>query len=1021
MAKLYPPYIEGTLPAFWLDEEGNGTITIPFALNKAVSSADIKGMYVKIKTVQNDILINSFRISNDPDLTNYKIEIPVKNFKAQNWELTIGQYYKLQLAFESQDNEIGYYSTVGVIKCTSKPEVIILDGSDKELDKNGVNNNRLEYIGQYKQKVDVTEKVYSSRFTITDLKGNEIATTGDVLHNVENNPNSYTSTDSMYFNRDLEFGEIYKIWYTVTTNNGLVVDSYKYLLTQQKSLSMEFDGSLKAKLNYEEGFIDISTVAGEKSIVDGSFVLSREDSLNPGVWEELTRFTLNHEHPDKMIFRDFTIEQGKTYTYSIQQYNINGIYSDRKKSNQIYADFEDMFLFDGERQLKLIFNPQISSFKTQLAETRTETIGNKYPFFFRNARVEYKTFPITALISMQIDDNEFFINYEDILREKFTRERHDSKRDKKLNPDVYSYNSEINKNYASERLFKLEVLDWFNNGKVKLFKSPAEGNYIVRLMDTSLSPENALGRMLHNINTTAYECADCIYSNLVQYGIIEDPNSLVDKEDVYVDSWTEESVSELYNELFDNSGVQTEDFYPNAVGNGSDEYYTDNLLTKSSDLPAGEAYTKTLQFRDMMPGTKIRLVFARNGEYNQDDEKDYEDIIIGATGNYYADDIDPVYGIYMVQTNNAQSNTSLPAGVAGAGASHNYPVSLEGSLLYQSKVPVRTKFNSIEDTDTSVGEYKQFVGPIEDLVENLTTTRDEITYISMSRYFKRPIGYLFYNPDEFTEYPEDIYEYDNSGNRVLIEAYDGKLYRETTFKGKVFSEEENMSYSPFAIYVLKSPNVSVEGQKRNILEHMYGENPTAESIHKADHLFEQYYIDRYLLAQSAEDMLVERTLLAKRLAAGEDVQGIIDALADEPVYVLDPWTGKIYVVGENYLYDSNIIYNNEPIDLKEIQRYDLDGLEPKETTLAIGNGVYGEVFYQKVTTHYTLEQAGSGSLKQAKNSYESALEDLEELRTRGETPTHYQLADLDIKYAEYNKELTTAINNWNKRETDLEE
>ena len=84
MAKLYPPYIEGTLPAFWLDEEGNGTITIPFALNKAVSSADIKGMYVKIKTVQNDILINSFRISNDPDLTNYKIEIPVKNFKAQN-------------------------------------------------------------------------------------------------------------------------------------------------------------------------------------------------------------------------------------------------------------------------------------------------------------------------------------------------------------------------------------------------------------------------------------------------------------------------------------------------------------------------------------------------------------------------------------------------------------------------------------------------------------------------------------------------------------------------------------------------------------------------------------------------------------------------------------------------------------------------------------------------------------------------------------------------------------------------
>lgn len=60
MAKLYPPYIEGTLPAFCLDDKGDGTITIPFAHNKAVSESDIgSNMYVKIKTVQNDVLIGS--------------------------------------------------------------------------------------------------------------------------------------------------------------------------------------------------------------------------------------------------------------------------------------------------------------------------------------------------------------------------------------------------------------------------------------------------------------------------------------------------------------------------------------------------------------------------------------------------------------------------------------------------------------------------------------------------------------------------------------------------------------------------------------------------------------------------------------------------------------------------------------------------------------------------------------------------------------------------------------------------
>ena len=551
MAKLYPPYIEGTLPAFCL-KDGDGEISIPFAHNKAVSKEDITGMYVKVKTVQNDVLINSGPVDTY-DLTECVAKITVSNGFAwdDKWPLTIGQYYKIQIAYDC-NGIVGYYSTVGVIKCTSKPDVTIVG-----LDENTVNNNQIEFIGQYKQEVDVTEKVYSSKFVITDLQGNEIASTGDVLHNVENNPNSYISIDTMMFNRDLEYGEIYKIKYEVTTNNGLVEPSPEYLLTQQKSLNMELRGSLKASLNFEEGYIDISIVGaidpktGAEEIANGAFVLSREDSLNPGYWDTLTRFAFQHESPTKIVFRDFTIEQGKTYTYSIQQYNENKVYSARKKSNTIYADFEDMFLFDGERQLKLRFNPQVSSFKTQLAETRAETIGSKYPFFFRNARVEYKIFPIAGLISMLIDNNEYFTSYEDILREKFPPIRTDSLAHRKLEPDVYDYKWEINKNYTSERLFKLKVLDWFNNGKVKLFKSPAEGNYLVRLMDTSLAPQDPLGRMIHTINSTAYECAICNYNNMIKYDIIKETVDNETLEKTYVINWREESVSESIQAIND--------------------------------------------------------------------------------------------------------------------------------------------------------------------------------------------------------------------------------------------------------------------------------------------------------------------------------------------------------------------------------------------------------------------------------------------------------------------------------------
>ena len=45
MSRLYPPIINGTIPAFY-----GATLVVPFSLNRAVSSADIRGIRIKIKT-----------------------------------------------------------------------------------------------------------------------------------------------------------------------------------------------------------------------------------------------------------------------------------------------------------------------------------------------------------------------------------------------------------------------------------------------------------------------------------------------------------------------------------------------------------------------------------------------------------------------------------------------------------------------------------------------------------------------------------------------------------------------------------------------------------------------------------------------------------------------------------------------------------------------------------------------------------------------------------------------------------
>jgi hypothetical protein len=74
-----------------------------------------------------------------------------------------------------------------------------------------------------------------------------------------------------------------------------------------------------------------------------------------------------------------------------------------------------MFLFDGERQLKIRFNPKVSSFKTTKQEQKIDTIGSRYPFIFRNSVVEYKEFPIAGLISYIMDENSLFMLPEDYV------------------------------------------------------------------------------------------------------------------------------------------------------------------------------------------------------------------------------------------------------------------------------------------------------------------------------------------------------------------------------------------------------------------------------------------------------------------------------------------------------------------------------------------------------------------------------------------------------------------------------
>ena len=89
-----------------------------------------------------------------------------------------------------------------------------------------------------------------------------------------------------------------------------------------------------------------------------------------------------------------------------------------------------------------------------------------------------------------------------------------------VEPKLYNKTDLTSENIMSERYFKLLVLDWLTDGKPKLFRSPTEGNYIVRLLNVSLTPKIELGRMIHEFTCTAYEVADFNYQSLLDLGIL---------------------------------------------------------------------------------------------------------------------------------------------------------------------------------------------------------------------------------------------------------------------------------------------------------------------------------------------------------------------------------------------------------------------------------------------------------------------------------------------------------------------
>ena len=540
MSIRYAPYIEGTIPAF------GPTLKVPHEMNRGVADASVKAIVAKISD-----------LNSNPETTKYvkwtrtDFKIPLGNeisFSTIGLELIAQNYYKIQIAYsdnasigEEDYNKLVYSSVgIGLYFGTNNPYI----NSDYDSTK------QYRYLQEFEYDDNGSNEIpYSYQIKIINSKNNEIL--------YDSNKCYFNNNNTIYFLHFRDWGGdpnnaedmVEQIILTFTTSNGYVgewvvqddpVDKPLYGTSFPNETFNLTLSNYKNKIDcYRNGavYIDIDYA---KTLGGRQYLLLRStDQINWNIVENFILPSIATDSSSFLIIDNF-VEPGQIYYYdcvwlrpingnlnakiipTARRYDIEHQKDKETKETppSILVDQEHSVLIGENKLLSIEYNPKISSFKTTLQETKTDTIGGQYPIFYRNGAIGYKEFPISGLISYHMDEAEQFIPKEELGLASETIRTSTENKEVAAALNLPTHNL-VGYNIAAEKKFKMAVLDWLNDGKVKIFKSPTEGMYLIRLMNTSLSPDDKLGRMIHTFNSTAYEVGEVNYDNLVKYDLLK--------------------------------------------------------------------------------------------------------------------------------------------------------------------------------------------------------------------------------------------------------------------------------------------------------------------------------------------------------------------------------------------------------------------------------------------------------------------------------------------------------------------
>ena len=557
---LYPPLVEDSLPAFMVS---NGTLRVPVSYSKFNNPGEIASAHVSI--VKKDTGMNVVNTIDGDDryrATGIILNVPIRsttiNGETSNYiEIRSndlkngwmpGWYYKIQIRLSSIDipaseqskqqswlnlnaSNFSEWSTVCIVKAIGNITLDITSfdchydaSSSTSVTGHGTS---LTFTGNYTCE-DLTETMAFYRvkmFNYPKTAGSEpIDDSGYIYNDVVNvnefnyafkivpEPGVSQYVVELEYNTINDFNEIIDIDYTLTFTrlnpisiNLITIDNDEWhILNDLTSLGTEED----------EGRIAIKLYSWSEEPFTGSVVLRRADSRTKfETWEDIQVFNFHNQVINSLdIFYDYTVESGIWYKYGIQAINKQNHRSRLITTDPIMRNFSFSYLLgENNQQLKLMFNNDMGSFKRQMSESKTDTIGGRYPIFSRNAALDYKTFPINGMITFYMDENNTFTDKKIVYNGTSIAELYQNYNDAN---EITQYD------YIYEREFRNLVSDFLYDGKPKLFKSPTEGNILVRIMDVNMSPQQSIGRLIYSFSSNGYELAASNIDNYKKYNFI---------------------------------------------------------------------------------------------------------------------------------------------------------------------------------------------------------------------------------------------------------------------------------------------------------------------------------------------------------------------------------------------------------------------------------------------------------------------------------------------------------------------